>query len=65
MSGTQIAYRVPDAAAQCGVSESLLRAAIQRGDIVLRYPSTSPVIPHKDLEEWVDSLPTQSPRAPR
>lgn len=54
-------YTIPEAAAVASVGESTLRAAIKRGDLPQRYPSTRPVILASDLDNWLESLPTEAP----
>lgn len=52
-----IAYRIPDAAEACGVSETVLKDAIDAGEITKRYPTSKPIIEVDELREWVKSLP--------
>lgn len=58
---TPLAYRVQDAAEVAGVSPNVIRAAIKRGDLVARYPTTYPVVEHQELQEWLQSRPTEKP----
>ncbi len=53
-----IAYTLADAAAACGVSERVLRRAIDRGDLSVRYPTARPVILVDELRDWMESRPT-------
>jgi hypothetical protein len=55
------AFTIPEAAAVASVGESTLRAAIKRGDLPQRYPSTRPVILASDLDNWLQSLPSDPP----
>lgn len=57
-----IAYTIPDAAEACGVSETVLKEAINRGDIARRYPNSKPIIAVDELREWVNSLPLEPRR---
>ena len=52
-----IAYTIPDAAQACGVSETVLKDAINAGEITRRYPNSKPIIEVDELREWVKSLP--------
>lgn len=61
MSLEKLAYPIPEAAEAAGVSEKVLRQAINKGDLQRRYPSSRPVILTTDLQEWLESLPN-SPR---
>jgi hypothetical protein len=56
-----IALSIPDAAAAVGYSETTLKDAIAKGDLIVRYANTKGVIAADDLIEWVKSLPIESP----
>lgn len=56
-----LAYTIPDAAEAAGVGETVLRDAIDKGDLPRRYPSARPVILATDLQEWLESLPHERP----
>lgn len=58
---TPLAYRVQDAAKVAGVSPNVIRAAIKRGDLIARYPTTYPVIEREELQDWLKSRPTEKP----
>lgn len=55
----KIALTITEAAEAVGVSDTVIRAAIKRGDIPVRYPTSRPVIDVDDLSAWVKSLPTE------
>ena len=57
-----IAYTIPDAAQACGVSETVLKDAINAGEITRRYPNSKPIIEVDELREWVKSLPLKPTR---
>jgi hypothetical protein len=59
------AYTIPEAAKVASVGESTLKAATDRGDLPKRYPSSRPVILASDLDKWLESLPTESPKSSR
>ena len=61
LTPSPIAYRIPEAAAIVGVSESTLKAAVNRGDLTRRYPDSRPLIGHDDLLAWFNSLPVDKP----
>ena len=46
----RVSYTIPEAAAVSGVSVSTIRRAIDKGDIIPRYPSRRPVIPAGELQ---------------
>lgn len=58
----KIAYTLKEAAEAAGVSESTLRRAIANNDLIAHYPTTKAVIKRDELEAWIDSTPTESPR---
>ena len=58
----KIAYNLKEAAEAAGVSVSTLRRAIANNDLVANYPTTSAVILREELESWIKSAPTESPR---
>lgn len=60
-AGSKKGYTIPEAAAVASIGESTLKAAIDRGDLPRRYPSTRPIILASDLDKWLESLPTQAP----
>lgn len=55
------AFNVQQAAEICGVSDQVIRRAIYRGDLIAIYPSSRPVIRAKELDTWLDRLPTEPP----
>ena len=57
----RLSYSLPEAAAAIGVSVQTIRRAIDKGDIVTRYPTRKPVIPVTELQSWLDRLPTEAP----
>lgn len=42
-----------------GVRETKLREAINRGDLIVHYHDSKPVILAEDLRDWIASLPTE------
>jgi hypothetical protein len=60
-----IAAPVSRAAEAAGVSETTLRQAIALGEVVVHYAgrrATKPIIRAIYLDQWVQSLPTESGR---
>lgn len=55
------AYTVQSAAKTWDVSMDTIRAAIKRGDLIAKYPTSRPVISTAEMEAWFDSLPTEPP----
>lgn len=55
----RIAYTIQDASRVVGTSESVIRAAIKRGDLAARYPSSRPIIEASELRTWVEHLPSE------
>lgn len=58
----KIAYNLEEAAAQVGYSTRTIQYAIKNGDLIAGYANSKPIISHKALEEWIESLPTEAPR---
>ena len=57
-----IAYTIPDAAQACGVSETVLKDAINAGEITRRYPNSKPIIEVDELREWGRAWPLKPTR---
>lgn len=55
----RISYALPDAADAVGLSERTLRDAIAEGSLIAHYQGRKPLVMHRDLEAWVESLPTE------
>lgn len=56
-----LAYAIPEAAAAVGVSESTLRRAIADHSLIARYIGRKPVIQVRELDAWLESLPSLPP----
>jgi len=63
MSDEKKAYTFKGAAEAYGVSQDVIRAHVEKGNLIARYPSTRPVIAAAELEEWFNSLPSERPTA--
>lgn len=59
-----LAYTLADGAAACGISERVLRRAIDRGDLTVRYPTSRPVVLADELRDWLESQPSERPKPP-
>ena len=59
----RLSMSVRDAAEYTGVSRTELYAAIKRGDLIARYPTTKAVIETQELQAWLQTRPTESPRS--
>ena len=55
------AYTYQEASASVGVSVRTLQRLVERGDIVAKYVGTKPVIPAKELDAWLETLPSEAP----
>lgn len=63
-----IAYTLEEAAQAVGIGISTLSAAIDGNELVARYvgpKKTKPVIQAKELDRWLDSLPSEKPEKRR
>lgn len=56
-----ISMNIRQAAEATGVSVEIIRRAIEKGDLVPRYPSARPVLMTEEVRDWVDSRPTERP----
>ena len=54
-----ISVTIPAAAKLTGISVQSIRRAIDKGDLVPRYPTTRPVLMWDEVKAWVDSAPTE------
>jgi hypothetical protein len=57
----KIAVNYDTAAKLTSVSVGVIRAAIDHGDLIRRYPTSNPIIDLDDLRDWVKNLPTVAP----
>jgi hypothetical protein len=55
---TPVAHTIPEAARIAGLSTRSLRYAVERGELVVRYPTSRPVILHADLLAFLADAPT-------
>lgn len=56
-----ISLTLTQASEAVNISLSVLREAIKRGELTVRYPSTTPVVRVADLDDYVANLPTERP----
>lgn len=54
-----IAYTWAEAVEATGISETLLKRAVEDGDLVRRYYSNKPVFFIDDLRDFISHLPTE------
>lgn len=54
-----VSYNMAGAVAATGVGETTIKAAIANGDLIAHYVGVKLVIRAVDLDEWVQSLPTE------
>jgi hypothetical protein len=54
----KLAYTVQNLAVAVDVSESTIRRAIDKGELVASYPTSRPIITCASAQQWLDSLPT-------
>lgn len=59
---TKLAYSIPEAVDATGYSETVIKDAIRRDDIVTSYANTKPVILATELQRWLESLPNEPVR---
>lgn len=61
MSNQRISYTWEQASEMVGYSVRTLKQAAADGYLAPRYANSKAVIRHQDLEDWVNSLPAESP----
>lgn len=59
----KLAYSIPEAAEAIGQSTDTVRRAIAKGDLAVKYPNSKPVILLSELEDWLESLPSEAPKS--
>jgi hypothetical protein len=59
-----LCYSLTGAAAATSLSESVIDAAIRAGTLPVRRHGNRMLIMARDLERWLESLPTGRPAAP-
>lgn len=57
---TAVSYDIAGAIAATGLGETTITQARNRGDLVAHYVGRKPVFRAVDLDEWIQSLPTES-----
>lgn len=57
-----VSYNMAGATAATGVGETTITAAIRNGELIAHYVGVKLVLRAADLDEWIQSLPTESPR---
>jgi hypothetical protein len=56
---TKLAYTIQEAADATGYSESVVKDAMSRGDLIPSYENTKPVFRRTELERWLDAMPAE------
>lgn len=54
-----VSYDLTGAVAASGISDRSIRQAIKDGELIAHYLGSKPLIRAVDLDEWVQSLPTE------
>lgn len=60
---SKTAYSIDEAAEETGLGRTTIREHIAKGNLIAKYPNSKPIIRQIDLDDWLDSLPTESPKA--
>lgn len=60
-----VSYNMAGAVEATGIGETRLKEAIARGDLIAHYNGAKLVIRAVDLDEWIQTLPTESPAKAR
>lgn len=59
-----LAYTIQEAAVATGYGTTTINNAVKRGELIATYggdKKSKPVIRVKDLDAWLDALPTEKP----
>lgn len=59
LSLAAVSYHMAGAVAASGIGETSIKKAIANGDLIAHYVGTKLVIRAVDLDEWIESLPTE------
>ena len=62
MSIPKLALTFAEAAEASGHSVDTLRKAIRRNHLIVRHANRKPVILVSELQDWLESLPTEPPK---
>lgn len=54
------AYTYQEAATSVGVSVRTIQRLVERGDIAVKYIGSKPVIRASELDEWLETLPSEA-----
>lgn len=65
MGAAKLAYSIPEAADAVGYSETVVKEALGRGDLIPSYANTKPVILATELQRWLETLPAEPVRRTR
>jgi hypothetical protein len=60
----KLAYSIPNFSKAIDLSETSIREAINKNDLIVSYPTRAgkkPIITRKNAEAWLDSLPVDKP----
>jgi len=57
-----IALTVAQAAQASGMSQDVIRRALNTGELIAHYPTARPIIMIEELRAWITAAPTQSKR---
>lgn len=58
----KLAYTIQEAVVATGISESEIKKAIRRGDLIPSYPNARPVIRAAELDRWLEAMPAEPVR---
>lgn len=54
-----VSYNMAGAVAATGIGETTIKAAIRNNELIAHYVGNKLVIRAADLDEWIQSLPTE------
>jgi hypothetical protein len=56
-----LSYSLTEFAIYTGLGITTIREAIDRGDLIPRFPNSKPIIEFEEGKRWLASLPTEKP----
>lgn len=59
---SKLAFSIAEAAEATGYSSDVIRKAIKDHDLTARYANSKPVVLATELQDWLESRPTEAPK---
>lgn len=59
---SKLAFNFEEAAEATGYSVDTIRRAVRNSELTARYANSKPVVLVTELNEWLNALPTETPK---